>query len=649
MRNSGNDFSGMMFRDVYIQDLVSSQNFETQKSRPSVFYLNGEYYGLLNIRERYDKYYFTNLYGTPGDSIDIIEGTLPYSTADYGDNTTYEAFKSLVVTNDMANASNFADVCNYFDKKSLIDYLVTETYIGNGDWPQNNVKAWRKKIPYVPGTNRHKNDGRFRWMLFDTDFGLGTYHSPDIILFSYLIDRPGNEIFKTLLDNQNFKNDFLNRYADNLNSIFKASYAISKFNAIKNTYKPYISEHIRRWKTLADSLEWEQKCTETVSYLNTRPDLIKTDLLAYFGVSGFYDLNIINQNISRGAVKVNELLIKSGTDGIPTNPNNWTGQYFNDVPVNITAKPNPGFRFLYWIHNGNQILDSVITVNSQINQSYEIVFESIFTSNNPIPSAYNLDSCRYTFENWPSSALAGEYPKNMRFVFFASIEPTLMENNFSGFTNGLYNYISRTRVNGLNQNGFSFINTTSTSPLNINSGYPLGKLGGAVLALNTLNLDSVLISFKARTVVANPKKYGLRLQIREGNQIPFQDFSPVINYASSSTSNDSAVFDNIVLPAFYLNKPYIQLLWKYYNTETGIGARDQLGVDDIVIRSIKKTNIYRNNVTETVGKPSKLISLDKISGSSRINYISQNAIELLPNFEVQHGAYFSTSIETCDN
>jgi CotH kinase protein/Lamin Tail Domain/Fn3 associated len=232
-RNSGNDFYGLMFRDVFIQNLVSNQNFEKQKSKPSVFFLNGEYYGILNIRERYDKYYFKNLYNTPLDSIDIVEVEDPYSVADYGDNTTYEAFKSLVLNNPMFTQSDFGLIENAFDQNSLIDYQVTETFIGNGDWPNNNVKVWRKKIIATGLFSNNPNDGRFRWMLFDTDFGLGLYHQPNIILFSYLINRPGNELFKKLLDNQSFTNKFLNKYADNLNSIFKPLHSVAKFTVLK--------------------------------------------------------------------------------------------------------------------------------------------------------------------------------------------------------------------------------------------------------------------------------------------------------------------------------------------------------------------------------------------------------------------------------
>jgi hypothetical protein len=161
--------------------------------------------------------------------------------------------------------------------------------------------------------------------------------------------------------------------------------------------------------------------------------------------------------------------------------------------------------------------------------------------------------------------------------------------------------------------------------------------------------DTVLISFKARTIVANPKKYAFRLQIREGDQQPFQDFSPIIINHGASISNDSLSFLNIFLPSQYIQKPYVQLLWKYYNTEVGTGTRDQLAVDDIVIQSIKKTNVLRNNVNVTLGNPIKLISLDRIEGGSRILFKSQNSILLLPNFKVENGSYFETRMETCEN
>jgi hypothetical protein len=53
LRGGGNDFFGVMFRDEVIQSLVSHLNIPTQAYRPSVVFLNGEYWGIYNIRERY--------------------------------------------------------------------------------------------------------------------------------------------------------------------------------------------------------------------------------------------------------------------------------------------------------------------------------------------------------------------------------------------------------------------------------------------------------------------------------------------------------------------------------------------------------------------------------------------------------------------
>jgi hypothetical protein len=367
---------------------------------------------------------------------------------------------------------------------------------------------------------------------------------------------------------------------------------------------------------LTDSLEWEQKCDEVENYLTVRPNLIKTDLLSYFGKTGYFNLTVQSSNLSKGYVKVNSLNIKNNEIGINPNPISWTGQYMKNTPFEIKAIPEPGFRFQYWIFNGNIILDTTITINSTIDVSYEAFFESNILSNNPIPLAHNLDSCTYRLTNWSAVSIAGIYPKNMRFAFYTVQEPTLANTTIEGFTNGLFNYTSRTRINGLNQLGISFINTVSTNAANVNPGYPIGKLGGAIIALNTTNTDSVKVSFKARTIAANPKKYAIRLLVREGDQLPFQDFSPVVDYQGALLSGDSAVFLIINLPMQFVHKPYIQLIWRYYNTEIGTGARDQLAIDDIVIQSIRKTNILRNNENSSLGNPIKLISLDRIEGGS---------------------------------
>ena len=73
LRNSGNDWDKTMFRDAFMQALMKNTNVDIQDYRPSIVFINGEYWGIHNIRERFDEYYLANKYRLSPDSVTILE------------------------------------------------------------------------------------------------------------------------------------------------------------------------------------------------------------------------------------------------------------------------------------------------------------------------------------------------------------------------------------------------------------------------------------------------------------------------------------------------------------------------------------------------------------------------------------------------
>ncbi|MBN1874423.1 MAG: CotH kinase family protein [Anaerolineae bacterium] len=74
LRNSGNDLGATMFRDAMIHTSVAHLNFDTQAYRPVIVFLNGEYWGIHNLRERYDEHYLARVYGVDPDNVDLLTG-----------------------------------------------------------------------------------------------------------------------------------------------------------------------------------------------------------------------------------------------------------------------------------------------------------------------------------------------------------------------------------------------------------------------------------------------------------------------------------------------------------------------------------------------------------------------------------------------
>lgn len=641
-RNSGNDYNQTMFKDAFVHTWLGHLRFSSQKTRPSILYLNGEYWGIHNIRERIDKYYLNALYGVNENNLDLrnIVWDGP-AEIEEGDSVHYTNMYDFITTHPMSDSVNFAQALQMLDPECLIDYQAAEIYVGNIDWPQNNVRLWRTRNPYNP--NVKYNDGRWRWVLFDTDRALGEVVNYENYDLESLIENPANLLFKKLLENTNFKNSFINRYADLLNSSLKPDFATSIYASMRAQYALEAENHILRWKNLESMAAWYTQCEKVNTYLINRPASMLNQLKDYFGLSGTYNLTVSTPDTSKGFIRINTLEVRKSSPGLPLNTQSWTGLYFDNVPLKITAVPKFGYKFSYWIYNGVQLFDSTLTLLTSTDRSYQVFFEVAIISNNPIPQvAAKIASCGYSLTFWSATTQSGSSPANSKFVYLNSENPGITA-EIGGYTSGVYNLTTKTRINGLEENGFSFINTSDG-----NEGYPGNKLGGFLMAINTQNLDSVNISWTGKTIVANPRKYKIRLYYREGDIQAFQDFSPIVEYSGNSVSGHSQIFANIKLPQSLIGKPYVQLFWKYYYTgQTTSGARDQLAIDDVLIKGIKLINgELVSNLPEGVN-PNNNIITGKINSGINILNNAKDGILLLPGFEAKKGSTFKAEIKNC--
>ncbi len=642
-RNGGNDYNQIMFKDVFVQAWLGHLNFASQKSRPSIMFINGEYWGIHDIRERIDKYYIEALFGADPNNIDLrkVDWSEP-DEMEEGDSLHYTSMYNFIINNDMTLTSNYSQAIEYLDPKSLIDYEIAEIFVGNMDWPHNNVRLWRSKNAYNPNAT-YGLDGRWRWILYDTDRALGELVNAENLDLIELTNRPDNAIFKELLTNQEFKNNFINRYADLLNSCLKTGHALPIFNSYKAIYGPEFQNHIDRWKNFADESVWQAQCNVVSTYISTRPNAMINQLKDYFLLAGDYSLTVSSADTLSGYVRINDLPIISTTKGIPANYQTWTGLYFDNVPLTITAVPKNGFKFSYWIYDGLQYLQPTLTVVTTSNRTYTAYFEPIIISDNPVPStSAELVKCGYSVTEWSSASMVNTSPPNSKFVYLSALDP-LSNSIIEGFTSGTFNLTNATRINGKGLDGFSFINTG-----NGNTGYPTTKLGGFLLAINTMNLDTIKINWIGRTITANTKKYRIQLYYREGDVQNFQEFSPTIEYIGNTSSGHSQTFSNIILPNSMMNKPYVQLFWKYYFTGLGTSSRDELAIDDIHIKGTKKySGVLSVNMNPT-HNPNYILSTSSINSGILISNSAMDAIELKPGFEAKYGSVFKAEIKTCN-
>lgn len=192
-----------------------------------------------------------------------------------------------------------------------------------------------------------------------------------------------------------------------------------------------------------------------------------------------------------------------------------------------------------------------------------------------LPSAFDLSSGNYSFTSWAASSTAGTYPSNMYFHRTGTQDPGLAVEMTTNYTTA-YNLTSGTRINGMDADGITFVNTGTS-----------GNLGAAVVGLNTTGRTNIQVSWLGgtHTQTDNNRVYAIRLQYRIGAG-SWTDVSGPVEYSSSGqTVGHTTSFGPTTLPAGCENQATVYLRWKYYSISGSGGTRPRLRLDEISVTS----------------------------------------------------------------
>ncbi|MCX6297381.1 MAG: CotH kinase family protein, partial [Bacteroidetes bacterium] len=161
-------------------------------------------------------------------------------------------------------------------------------YFCNSDWPNNNVKFWRYKTDQ-PICNTSIRDGRWRWMLYDTDWGFGynTLSTPD----NNLLEKAKNTgsvgtLFSSLINNKQFLALFIHRFQYDLNEFFYTSSVIAQIDKMQKTLAPEMQEHIDRWRAIGSYDTWLSNIETMRNFAIKRPEIQTSQINDFFHLQG---------------------------------------------------------------------------------------------------------------------------------------------------------------------------------------------------------------------------------------------------------------------------------------------------------------------------------------------------------------------------
>ena len=367
LRSSGQDWMRSNMKDIMLTSLMRGSEIDFQEHNPVATYINGEYWGMYNMREKTNEHMLASKHGVDADRITLLTNNAEIIE---GDNTEYNELINYIENIDYLTDNNYEYLSERIDIKQYALYQATNIFINNTDWPGNNIKFWKH-----PET-------KWRWIMYDTDFGFGpwwNWGNFEENTLNFALEPNGGGwpnppwstlLFRKLITHINFRNQFINRFADELNTRFLSSNVIQHINQVFGTIQPEINAHFERWK---DDPSLGYEITDVnghigfyqwamMNFATQRPAIVKEHIKSQFNLPNFHPLTITNINSSQGLVEINE--------NLNIQESSWTGDYFETVPVKLKAIAELGYEFSHWsgdLYSTNQ------TINVSIDQAFEII------------------------------------------------------------------------------------------------------------------------------------------------------------------------------------------------------------------------------------------------------------------------------------
>ena len=264
LRGANSDFSATRLRDIVASSLAEGQDILYQDHVIIQVYINGQYWGHYNLREKINKHFIAAYEGVTDeaeiDAIDILARTGTDRFTQNGDNEDWLELAEFCKKKDLNIPENLAYVEERLDIDSLFTHAAYQIILGNVDF--TNVRVYR-----VPG-------GKWRYLLFDVE---ACWRGLEKTPLEYYIKPVSGKIqgfrhepLNALLNVPEYKDKFLRRIAELLDTVFVWQNVEAHFDAVIDELLPILPRHIDRWKNMKLS-NWEKNISATKYYARVRP------------------------------------------------------------------------------------------------------------------------------------------------------------------------------------------------------------------------------------------------------------------------------------------------------------------------------------------------------------------------------------------
>lgn len=319
------------FMNGYIQHLVQDRDVASAESYEVIVYLNGAEWYITLVQDKYTEKYFQEHYGVDDDNVIIVKNGAAVSE-DAQEQELYQAMYDFLDTHDMSLDESYEQLDQIMDIQSYIDYSCVNVYFANLDYNESvNTLCWRAKKQTVG----EYGDGRWRWGFYDMDLDNLNYgiKMEDINTFTQE-SQYGYEAFNTrpmyvaLKQNDIFRRQFVLSFMDIVNTVFTAESAAAAMDSWTITLP---------W--------WGMKDDWVETFFPARNKAITGYLAEEFELTGTQEKVTLSVSDEEAGYIVLNTITPELADG------SWSGSYFTDYPITVTAVANNGHRFVGWRSN----------------------------------------------------------------------------------------------------------------------------------------------------------------------------------------------------------------------------------------------------------------------------------------------------------
>ncbi len=333
LRNGGDNWSKAMLRDALIPDLIGGRvENDLMDYRPCVVFINGEYWGIHNIREKFDDQYFVSRYHVDPSNYDhcefghITSGSTTFGVVE-GNADHYLEMEDFVKNNDMSVAANYAFVESRMDIDSLIDFAIIQDFVYNSSWVHNR-EFWRERKP----------GAKWRWLMPDLDRGLDINNVTSNLLDDLV---NGYALFSGMMDNPGFRDRLIQRYCAHMASTFNATRMATIVDDLDAEVSGEVARHVALW-SVDGGMNLATRTAELLeikSFATLRPAEVLIDLTAQFTLGATATLTLTQSSSNAGKIYINGVLVS---------PEATVVTLYTGIPFEITAVANSGHAFTGW-------------------------------------------------------------------------------------------------------------------------------------------------------------------------------------------------------------------------------------------------------------------------------------------------------------